>query len=127
MTGRLLRVRGLVQGVGFRPYVWRLACELGLRGWVKNDGSGVAIAIAGDNAAIFVERLPKEAPRLARIDAIDCEPAQVPGDGFVILASESGEIKTAIGPDAAICPECTQPVKPSSLASRQTKGRKPTP
>ena len=106
MTGRLIRVRGLVQGVGFRPYVWRLACELGLQGWVKNDGAGVAIAIVGESEAIFVERLLKEAPRLARIDSIDCEPAEVSGDGFTILSSESGEIKTAIGPDAAICPEC---------------------
>jgi hydrogenase maturation protein HypF len=39
MTGRLLRIRGLVQGVGFRPYVWRLANELGLNGWVRNDGA----------------------------------------------------------------------------------------
>lgn len=106
MTGRLFRIRGLVQGVGFRPFVWRLANELGLTGWVHNDGAGVIAAVKGENWQQFESRLRSEAPRLARIDAIDCEPAQVPGDGFVILASESGEIKTAIGPDAAICPEC---------------------
>jgi hydrogenase maturation protein HypF len=66
----------------------------------------VIAAVKGENWQQFESRLRSEAPRLARIDAIDCEPAQVPGDGFVILASESGEIKTAIGPDAAICPEC---------------------
>ncbi len=81
-----------------------------MRAWLaglgENDGAGVAIAIVGESEAIFVERLPEEAPRLARIDSIDCEPAEVSGDGFTILSSESGEIKTAIGPDAAICPEC---------------------
>ena len=70
MSGRLLRVRGLVQGVGFRPYVWRLANELGLHGWVRNDGAGVTVAVDGENVAKFIARLPTEAPRLARIDGI---------------------------------------------------------
>ncbi len=106
MTGRLLRIRGLVQGVGFRPYVWRLANELGLTGWVRNDGAGVLAALAGEKLAEFISRLPQEAPRLARIDGIDSEQAEVTGHGFAILDSESGEVKTAIGPDAAICPDC---------------------
>jgi hydrogenase maturation protein HypF len=106
MTGRLLRIRGLVQGVGFRPYVWRLANELGLTGWVRNDGAGVIVAVNGKNWPKFKSRLPLEAPRLARIDAIEDEPAEVSGEGFVILDSETGEVHTAIGPDAAICPEC---------------------
>lgn len=106
MNGRLLRVRGLVQGVGFRPVVWRLAHELGLHGWVCNDGAGVRIAIAGEQAAGFAARLRSEAPRLARIDAIDEEPCVVDGEGFSIIESVDGEVKTAIGPDAAICPAC---------------------
>lgn len=106
MNGRLLRVRGLVQGVGFRPAVWRLACELGLRGWVCNDGAGVRIAIAGEQAAGFAARLRSEVPRLARIDAIDEEACAVEGEGFSIVESVGGEVKTAIGPDAAICPAC---------------------
>ncbi len=106
MSGRLFRIRGLVQGVGFRPYVWRLAHELGLTGWVRNDGAGVMATVNGENWPKFKSRLPLEAPRLARIDAIEDEPAEVSGDGFVILGSEPGEVKTAIGPDAAICPEC---------------------
>lgn len=106
MTGRLLRIRGLVQGVGFRPYAWRLASELGLRGWVRNDGSGVVVAIDGENVPIFIERLPNELPRLARIDGIEIESADVLGAGFAILDSEAGQVGTAIGPDAAICPEC---------------------
>src|SRR5574343_592929 len=106
MIGRLFRIRGLVQGVGFRPYVWRLANELGLIGWVRNDGSGVIATVGGKNWPIFKKRLPLEAPRLARIDAIEDEAAEVSGEGFAILASESGEVQTAIGPDAGICPEC---------------------
>lgn len=106
MIGRLFRIRGLVQGVGFRPYVWRLATELGLNGWVRNDGSGVIATVGGKNWPIFKKRLPLEVPRLARIDAIEDEAAEVSGEGFAILASESGEVQTAIGPDAGICPDC---------------------
>ena len=106
MTGRLLRIRGLVQGVGFRPYVWRLANELGLTGWVRNDGAGVLAAVAGEEVAQFITRLPLEAPRLARIDAIEDEPAEVSAEGFIILDSAAGEVQTAIGPDAALCPDC---------------------
>ncbi|MBS1158438.1 MAG: Hydrogenase maturation protein HypF [Proteobacteria bacterium] len=106
MSARLFRVRGLVQGVGFRPYVWRLANELGLSGWVRNDGAGVSIAAAGARLAEFIARLPTEAPRLARIDGIDSESGEVVGEGFVILDSVAGAIATAIGPDAALCPDC---------------------
>ena len=106
MRGRLLQIHGLVQGVGFRPYVWRLANELGLRGWVRNDASGVTAAVDGENVAIFIERLAREAPRLARIDAIHSQPAAVDGEGFSIRDSRAGAVRTAIGPDAAICPDC---------------------
>ncbi|MBK7464846.1 MAG: carbamoyltransferase HypF [Betaproteobacteria bacterium] len=114
MTVRLIRVRGLVQGVGFRPYVWRLAKELGLQGWVRNDSAGVTIAVDGEKIAEFLARLPHELPRLARVDAIDLEDGET-GDGpelsglpgsFSILDSEQGQVATAIGPDAAICPDC---------------------
>ncbi len=106
MSGKVLRIRGLVQGVGFRPYVWRLANELGLVGWVRNDGAGVTVAVDGAKVPEFIERLPKEAPRLARIDAVEAEPADVAGDCFAIRDSLAGDVRTAIGPDAAICPDC---------------------
>jgi hydrogenase maturation protein HypF len=106
LNGYLFRIRGLVQGVGFRPYVWRLANELGLNGWVRNDGGGVTVAVDGKKVPEFIARLPNEAPRLARIDAIENVPAEVVGDGFVILESITGAVATAIGPDAAICPDC---------------------
>ena len=106
MTGRQICVRGLVQGVGFRPYVWRLANELGLTGWVRNDGGGVTIAVDGQKVPEFISRLPTEAPRLARIDHVETMPAVVSGESFAILDSLAGDVKTAIGPDAAICPDC---------------------
>jgi hydrogenase maturation protein HypF len=106
MSGQLIRIRGLVQGVGFRPCVWRLARELGLRGWVRNDGGGVSVAVDGPGVVEFVARLQRDKPPLARIDGIDVEPIEVLGEGFSILDSAPGEIRTAIGPDAAICPAC---------------------
>lgn len=106
MPSCTLRIRGLVQGVGFRPYVWRLANELGLNGWVRNDGAGVSIAIDGDRLAEFLVRLPNEAPPLARIDGIEAVEAEVGEQGFAILDSVAGDVATAIGPDAALCPDC---------------------
>ncbi|WP_265946992.1 carbamoyltransferase HypF [Dechloromonas sp. A34] len=106
MTGRQIRVRGLVQGVGFRPYVWRLANELGLNGWIRNDGAGVSIAIGGNRLGEFLARLPKEAPPLARIDGIESVDTEVGEQGFAILESIAGDVTTAIGPDAALCPDC---------------------
>ncbi len=109
MVSQRIRVRGLVQGVGFRPYVWRLARELDLAGWVRNDGEGVEIAAHGTPTALsaLLERLPKEAPPLARIDAIEAAAANdAAGEGFAILDSGGGTVATAIGPDTALCPDC---------------------
>ena len=108
MSRKYLRVRGLVQGVGFRPYVWRLACSLALNGWVRNDGEGVSIAIDGERTAEFLARLPTEAPTLARIDSIEEVGGlnEVISAGFNILDSISGTVATAIGPDSALCPDC---------------------
>ncbi len=107
MSARLLHIRGLVQGVGFRPYVWRLAGELGIAGWVRNDGDGVTLLAAGARLDDFLARLPREIPPLARIDAIDSGASdEHPAPGFVIRDSVAGAVRTAIGPDAAICPAC---------------------
>jgi hydrogenase maturation protein HypF len=132
MAGRRIRVRGLVQGVGFRPYVWRLANELGLTGWVRNDGGGVTIAVDGEKVPDFLERLANEAPRLARIDRIEAIAADVSGAGFSIIDSIGGRVSTAIGPDSAICPDCiadlcdpaivagATPSPPAPIAARAT-------
>nr|WP_242463276.1 carbamoyltransferase HypF [Rhodocyclus tenuis] len=107
-----MRVRGQVQGVGFRPYVFRLAGELGLTGWVRNDGEGVAIAIDGAGPAIarFIERLPAEAPPLARIAAVEVL-AQADEGGyrdFRIVASGGGAQRSEVTPDAGICADCLE-------------------
>jgi hydrogenase maturation protein HypF len=105
-----IRVRGLVQGVGFRPAVWRLARRHGLRGWVANDGDGVTIRLRGaaDAIARFVGSLPAEAPPLARIDRIERTPgAPSPQDAaFHIADSMVTRARTGVVPDAATCPHC---------------------
>ena len=113
-TAELIRVRGLVQGVGFRPTMWRLAHRHGLRGWVANDGQGVRIHICGPVAAVeeFVLDLSGESPPLARIDHIEREPApSLPQDaGFHIAASETTAIGTGVAPDAATCAACVREI-----------------
>jgi hydrogenase maturation protein HypF len=103
-------VRGLVQGVGFRPTVWRLAQAHGLWGEVSNDGEGVLIRIWGSLEAMesFIGALPSQAPPLARIEAIERQPLTDPPPtvGFRILASGSGPVHTGVVPDAATCSHC---------------------
>lgn len=108
--GRRIRVRGLVQGVGFRPFVWRLAQELSLAGEVSNDGEGVLIAAWGPSAALdqLAQRLAEDAPLLARVSAVEMAalggaPA---GMDFRIVASGEGTAAAVIPPDAATCPAC---------------------
>ncbi|MEN6586238.1 MAG: carbamoyltransferase HypF, partial [Sulfuricella sp.] len=105
-----IRVRGQVQGVGFRPFVYRLARELGLQGWVRNDGEGVEIAAQGEQSAIrdLLARLKTDAPPLARVDAVESGDgaALSLSHGFAILESQGGPAHTGIAPDAATCPAC---------------------
>ena len=72
VIARRIRVTGIVQGVGFRPFVWRLAQELALTGWVRNDDDGVEIAAQGGAAQIaaLLQRIQAEAPALARVDTL---------------------------------------------------------
>ncbi len=111
LVAERIRVRGLVQGVGFRPTVWRLARELGLAGDVRNDGEGVLIRVQADQTDLddFCRRLLEECPVLARIDAVERGPLTEPlaGDGFHILASTAGPIATGVVADAATCAACT--------------------
>lgn len=112
MRGRAvdIRVTGSVQGVGFRPTVWRLAAEEQLVGEVLNDGEGVLIHAAGQPDAIdrFVRRLAAEAPPLAHIAQIVVRERSEPlvAAGFRIAASVASEVRTQLVPDAAICSAC---------------------
>ncbi len=109
MTTRLrVRVRGTVQGVGFRPHVWRLATALGLTGTVRNDAEGVLAEVQGARAAEFLPMLRRDRPALSRITAIEAQPcAPVTGEaGFVILGSAAGRVVTAVAPDACVCADC---------------------
>ncbi len=104
-----VRVRGRVQGVGFRPLVWRLAREFALRGTVLNDADGVLIRVAGSPQAVasFLRKLEVEQPPLARIESMDVLPyaGAIPAS-FEIVESRSGHANTEVPPDAALCPEC---------------------
>lgn len=108
--GLTIRVRGLVQGVGFRPTVWRLARDCGISGEVWNDAAGVMVLAWGGESdlELFLRRLGDEPPPLARIDALEWSwSTAVPTDGdFRIVPSRHGEAHTGIVPDAATCPVC---------------------
>jgi len=108
---RRLEVTGQVQGVGFRPYVHRLAGELGLTGWVMNGPAGVVVEVQGpaDRLEAFCGRLSAEAPPLAQIAECRAGPADVvkAEKGFEIRPSEGGELTDAqVTVDVATCPQC---------------------
>ncbi|MEO0601744.1 MAG: carbamoyltransferase HypF, partial [Myxococcota bacterium] len=111
MSGEHVRIRGIVQGVGFRPTVARIARAHGVLGWVLNDADGVLIGLASPPATrdAFLDALLADLPPLARVDAVERQPADVAldGDGFVIVKSGRGLANTAVSPDAAICEACT--------------------
>ncbi|MDQ1461498.1 MAG: hydrogenase maturation protein HypF, partial [Actinomycetota bacterium] len=126
---RRIRVRGVVQGVGFRPFVFRLALELSLTGRVGNDHEGVLVEIEGGASAvaIFETRLVAEAPSLARIDSVEvdavaprCEPefriVRSPIGARPIVAGRSDEgavsavARTFVAPDSAVCDDCLREV-----------------
>ena len=102
-------VRGIVQGVGFRPFVFREAVSRALAGYVLNTGSGVTIEIEGDEAACesFLLALSTSAPPLARVQQIEKTNLPPTGErGFVIRESQSGEKSALISPDIGICEDC---------------------
>lgn len=108
MSGALLLVNGIVQGVGFRPYVYQLATKHGLTGWVRNTANGVEIAIApATEAESFRSLLLKEPPLLADISSVTIQPWAEPLPlSFEIRPSSPGHISTGVAPDAALCADC---------------------
>ena len=107
---KAIDITGIVQGVGFRPYVYRLANECGLTGLIANTPAGVSIEVQGDAEAVerFLERLPKEIPPLAKITGITPRDAELQQEaGFRIKASSTrAAAKALISPDVSICEDC---------------------
>ncbi len=106
----LVKVRGIVQGVGFRPFIYQMARSHGLNGWVQNRSDGVEIEVSGPARAVesFLGDITAKAPPLAKIvgvEASDLPPALV--EGFRIIASSAGQARsTLISPDVCTCPDC---------------------
>ncbi|KND40486.1 carbamoyltransferase HypF [Streptomyces stelliscabiei] len=108
---RRVVVRGVVQGVGFRPYLYGLATELALAGHVTNTAEGVVVEIEGAASAVarFCDRIAAQAPPLARVESVEHHdlPAVGGGAAFTILASYSGgPARTLVSPDSATCADC---------------------
>ena len=113
MKARKVLTQGIVQGVGFRPYVYRLASDLNLKGYVRNLGNVVEIIIEGENAELFIERLPDELPPIAKIDSMIIEDIEAKDySNFEII--ESGDAYSGISvipPDIAICDKCLEEIR----------------
>src|ERR1019366_684507 len=112
LVARRIRIRGLVQGVGFRPSVHRLATALKLNGWICNDGAGVMIHLEGIKTALdaFTRRLPFAAPSAARIETIAEEAVVCEGVGDFRIRVEASTSATSIlarvPTDRALCADC---------------------
>ena len=110
MRAASLHVTGVVQGVGFRPFVYNLALGLGVTGWVKNTTDGVFALAEGDSAAVdaFVRAIRDEAPPMAVVTAVVVEEVDAEGhDAFVIVESETiAGAMTLVSPDIATCDAC---------------------
>lgn len=110
MPGKAIRIRGIVQGVGFRPMIWHLANQHQLTGEVWNDGLGVMIHAFGMTADLdaFTQQVPLQLPPLARLDSIEVQTLDIQpsSNEFRIIASQANSIETPIVADAAACHDC---------------------
>jgi hydrogenase maturation protein HypF len=116
VVGRRVRVSGTVQGVGFRPFVHRIATGLGLAGWVGNDAQGVVLEVEGPGEAVaaFLSSLERDAPPLAVVEQIDIGVLEVTGHrGFDIVTSahDGGARQLTVPPDTATCDACLAEVR----------------
>ncbi len=107
VTRLRLRLRGAVQGVGFRPFVFGLAARFALGGFVRNDAQGVTLEVEGDRAQEFLAALQSELPPLARVDGVEIGKIAPRGErAFVIETTHQGVARTRIPADAATCEQC---------------------
>ncbi len=109
-----ITARGTVQGVGFRPFVYRLATSIGLAGLVHNSPEGVVVEVEGEAKAVaeFIDRIGREAPPLSRITSLETVALPPTGaTGFRIMESAPGAQPTAlIPPDVALCADCAREI-----------------
>jgi hydrogenase maturation protein HypF len=113
VAARRVVVEGVVQGVGFRPFVFTLAGRHGLAGWVRNTAGGVEMEVEGkpDALTAFLDGLTRQAPPLAHVDRVRVEDLPPRGYGaFRIQASRDGDGAQPVSPDVATCPECLREV-----------------
>ena len=115
MQAAEVKIKGIVQGVGFRPFIHRLVREHGLKGTIRNTSSGVTMELEGEEHAIanFLDELPQKAPPLAVIEEISNREIPVKGfETFTIIGSErQDERNTLISPDISICPDCLRELR----------------
>ena len=113
MKAKKILTQGIVQGVGFRPYIYRLATDLNLKGSVRNLGNVVEIIIEGENTDEFIERLPNELPPIAKIDSIIVEDVGENNytDFKIIESGDSYSGTSVIPPDIAICDKCLEEIR----------------
>ena len=107
-----IHINGIVQGVGFRPFIYNLALEHNLTGWVCNSASGVDIEVTGEAGDVsnFTAAIPQQAPPLAQIDSIEDWPIEDQSPvGFTIIPSQDQATDfIPVSPDVAICEQCRQ-------------------
>ncbi|MGD8457273.1 MAG: carbamoyltransferase HypF [Anaerolineales bacterium] len=110
IIGRKIHIQGVVQGVGFRPFVYNLALDLELKGWVRNTSAGVDIEVEGetDRLDAFIVALREKAPPLSRID--EFQVTELPSNGFtefkIVHSAPVPGAFQPISPDVSICPDC---------------------
>ncbi len=110
-----IRIRGIVQGVGFRPFIHRLVRAHALKGSIRNTSSGVTLTLEGDEDRLsaFLRELPEKAPPLAVIEEIRTD--RIPFQGFsdfrIIESERQAERNTLISPDIGICPDCLREMR----------------
>ena len=112
----LIHIHGIVQGVGFRPFIHKLVKERGLRGYIKNTSSGVELELEGEREELsgFIEDIPRRAPKLAVIEAMETEylPDLAGYEDFRILSSKTEAFRnTLISPDICICDDCLRELR----------------
>jgi hydrogenase maturation protein HypF len=105
-----LSIQGTVQGVGFRPYIAKLAHKYDLSGWVINSGDGVTLQVQGETVEQFIQEIPKFLPPMANIDKIESRTLKIAPreEKFCIRASKKSTINTELPSDAAICNTCIE-------------------